>query len=238
MMGIFFFIIIFQYSLDSLLLKSIERLEYGYKNRDLDTLEKAYKDLKYISSTRGNAHDLYFTSLCLYRIYNLGFKKYSKEEYIDSAITYLEKSIKLKKDFSDAYALLGSLYGMKAKGFFKGMLYGSKSDRAFKKAKEIDSLNPRTLYLEGISFLYKPKGFGGSVQRAIHNFKKAIKIFEEGKGERGIINWGYLECMMFLGIAYEKVDSLKKAEEVYRKVLEIDPDYGWAKYRLYQIKNK
>lgn len=237
MMGLIFFII-FQFSLDSLLLKSIERLEYGYKNRDLDTLEKAYKDLKYISSTRGKPIDLYFTSLCIYKMYILGFKKYSKEAYIDSAITYLEKSIKLKEEFSDAYALLASLYGMKAKGFFKGMLYGAKSDRTFEKAKEIDILNPRTLYLEGISFLYKPKEFGGSVQKAIRNFKKAIKIFEEGKGKRGIINWGYLECMMFLGIAYEKIDSLEKAENIYREVLEIDPDYGWAKYKIYQIKNK
>lgn len=237
MIGLIFFLIT-QLSLDSLFSKSIERLEYGYKNRDLDTLEKAYRDLKYISSTRGTPFDLYFVSLCLYRLYTLGFKKYSKEEYIDSAINYLEKSVKIDKNFADAYALLGSLYGMKAKGFFKGMVYGTKSDRSFKKAKEIDSLNPRALYLEGISLLYKPKQFGGNPERAIKNFKKAIEIFEKGEGKRGVIEWGYLECMMFLGIAYEKVDSLEKAENIYRKVLEIDPDYGWARYRLYKIKNK
>lgn len=237
MIGVIF-VIITQSSLDSLFLKSIERLEYGYKNMNLDTLEKAYNDLKYISSTRGKAVDFYFVALSLYRLYNLRFKKYLKEEYIDSAINYLEKSVKIEKNFSDGYALLGSLYGMKAKGFFKGMVYGTKSDRAFKKAKEIDSLNPRALYLEGISFLYKPKEFGGSVEKAIKNFKKAIKIFEESKSKRGIINWGYLECMMFLGIAYEKIDSLEKAKNIYEKVLEIDPEYGWAKYKLYQIKNK
>ncbi|MEO0232687.1 MAG: hypothetical protein ABIL90_01930 [candidate division WOR-3 bacterium] len=232
------FCIMIHSSLDSLLIKSIKRIEYGYKNMNLDTLEKAYKDLKYVSETRGKALDFYFTSLCLYRLYTLGFKKYLKEEYIDSAIYYLEKSVKIEKDFSDAYALLGSLYGMKAKGLFKGMVYGPKSEKNFKRAKEIDSLNPRVYYLEGISFLYKPKEFGGSVQKAIKNFKRAINIFEKGKGERGIINWGHLECMMFLGISYEKVDSLDKAENIYKKVLEIDPDYGWAKYRLYQIKNR
>lgn len=237
MMGIIF-LIITQLSFDSLLVNSIQGMEYGYKNKNLDTLEKVYSNLKYISLTRGKPIDFYFASLCIYRLCVLGFKKYSKDEYIDSAIMYLEKAIKIDKNFSDAYALLGSLYGMKAKGFFKGMIYGSKSEKAFKKAKEIDSLNPRAHYLEGISFLYKPKQFGGGVEKAIKNFKKAISIFEKRKEEKEIINWGFLECLMFLGISYEKIDSLEKAENIYKKVLVIDPDYGWAKYKLYQIKNK
>jgi tetratricopeptide (TPR) repeat protein len=230
------YFLILKSSLDSLLELSIKRIEYGEKNLDYDSLIFAYKDIKYIASTRGTYLDFYFLAFSIYKLYTLKFKNFSKEEYIDTAIYFLEKANKINPKFSDGKALLASLYGMKAKGFYKGMIYGRKSDNAFKEAKEIDSLNPRVYYLEGISLLYKPSQFGGSKKKAISNFKKAIKLFEEGKGNIGLIRWGYLECMVFLGIAYEEVDSIEKAEETYKKVLKIEPEYGWAKSRLYNLK--
>ena len=232
------YFLILKSPLDSLLEASIKRIEYGEKNLNYDSLLSAYKEIKYIASTRGTYLDFYFLSFSIYKLYTLRFKEFAKEEYIDTAIYFLEKANKLNPHFSDGNALLASLYGMKAKGFFKGMIYGRKSNIFFKKAKEIDSLNPRVYYLEGISFLHTPPQFGGGNKKAISNFKKAIRLFEEGKGNIGLIRWGYLECMMLLGIAYEKTDSIEKAEKIYKRVLEIDPEYGWAKSKLYNLQKK
>ena len=44
--------------------------------------------------------------------------------------------------------------------------------------------------------------------------------------------------MVFLGIAYEAMDSLNAARNAYKKALEIYPDYGWALFKLNRIEAK
>jgi len=232
-------LILSQTPMDSLLEVSLERMERGVFLGNGDSIVSAYDKIKYVAEVRGSSIDLYLLSYGIYRLYTMKIEDYQKEGFLDSAIYYLEKSIKINPEFSDAYALLGNFYGMKAgDNPLAGMVYSKKSNDAFREALEKDSLNPRAWYLQGVSVLYTPKAFGGGPQKALKYFKKALTLFKKGYGKKGLIRWGEPDCMVFLGIAYEAMDSLNAARNAYKKTLEIYPDYGWALFKLNRIEAK
>ena len=103
-------LILSQTPMDSLLEVSLERMERGVFIGNGDSIVSAYDKIKYVAEVRGSSIDLYLLSYGIYRLYTMKIEDYQKEGFLDSAIYYLEKSIKINPEFSDAYALLGNLH--------------------------------------------------------------------------------------------------------------------------------
>ena len=109
------------------------------------------------------------------------------------------------------------------------MTNGMKSAKAIGKAKKLDPENPRVYMIDGTGTLYKPKMFGGGVDKAIPLFEKASELFLQEE-DRGIYpDWGKDEVYVWLGNAYKEKKEDSTAVEFYKKALEVNPDCGWAK---------
>ncbi len=176
----------------------------------------------------------YYLALNNYRISTIAYEdKEMSEKYIESAKEAIQKSIEGKDDFADSHALFSSILGIEL-GFKPqlGMINGMKSGKEIEKAKKLDPENPRVYLIDGTGKLYTPPMFGGGVDKAIALFEKAAELFAKEK-DRGIYpDWGKDEVYVFLGNAYKEKKDDSTATEFYRKALEVNPDFGWAKHLL------
>lgn len=217
----------------------IKIIEYGKKllatgwtlydedmlNRALLLFERASQDKDTLST--------YFYALTNYRlgIFHRRNKKKSKLHF-KLACDLLEK---LDWQSAEKFALLASIYGnLIGLNPLGGMFLGRKVENNFKRAVEADSTNPRVFYLLGLSKLFTPPMFGGGLDKAISNFKKAKTLFEKNEKEK-LINWGYDENLAWLGYAYLKQEEKEKAVEFFKLALKENPYYGFPWWRLIKI---
>jgi len=151
-------------------------------------------------------------------------------KYIDDAITHLEKSIKLNGSFSESYALLSSVMGMKI-GLkpILGMSLGMKSGVMMSNAMELEPDNPRVLLIAGQNAYYTPKMFGGGKNKAIKKLTLAAACFDSFKVQNPAYpDWGHEEVYAWLGLVNADLEEFEKAEAYYKKALEIKSDFNWV----------
>ncbi|MDI6850401.1 MAG: hypothetical protein QMD82_00460 [bacterium] len=205
----------------------ISHMTKASRMRNMDSLQFYYKELRKIATPPEENFLKAFTSGLAIFLMITSDSLYAKEHYIDSAMYFLEECTKFNTDFSDAWAVLGAIYGMKAiKNLTRLAYWGKKSNEAFRKAKLLDPQNPRAYYLEGISLFFRPKALGGGVDKAQKNFKKALEFYLK---EKNPLSWGYLECKAFLGFSYEKANMKEEALKIYDEILRVDSNYEWVK---------
>ncbi|SMO79190.1 tetratricopeptide repeat protein [Gracilimonas mengyeensis] len=177
----------------------------------------------------------YYAGYAWYRMYNLPAEDGSEpdEKFLDRSINHLEKAVDIDPDFAEAYALLGSTFGMKATGMFSGMRYGPKSQSATDKAKELSPENPRVYMIEGTGNIYKPSMFGGGLDNAMTSLQKAAELFRTFEPQNELApDWGHAEVYAWIGQVYAKQENYQQAKEAYEQALQVDSDYGWVKYQL------
>lgn len=177
----------------------------------------------------------YYAGYAGYRLGSLfeDMNKDQKEKYLDEAITYLEETTRLAPEFAEAWALLGSCYGMKATGLFSGMKYGPRSDRAIGRALELAPENPRAVMINGIGLMFKPAMFGGSVSKAVGEFRKAGGYFRDWISPGPLYpDWGEAENFAWMAQAHIRLEQLREARKAYGQALDVDPDYFWVKQVL------
>jgi hypothetical protein len=81
------------------------------------------------------------------------------------------------------------------------MQYGEASSSNIVKAKQMDSTNPRPVYLEGQAAFYTPEAFGGGKLKAKPLFEKAIAMFPGFKAATELSpTWGKASATYFLGL--------------------------------------
>ncbi len=179
----------------------------------------------------------YYLALNNYRISTILYEdKEMSEKYIESAKEAIQKSIEGKDDFADSHALFSSILGIEL-GFKPqlGMINGMKIGKEIEKAKKLEPENPRVYLIDGNGKLYTPAMFGGGVDKAIGLLEKAAELFKKEEN-RGIYpDWGKDEVYVFLGNAYKEKKEDSTAIKFYKKALEVNPDYGWAKYLLEEL---
>jgi len=206
-------------------------LEEGTYLQNINMLFKAESLL--VEETEGvcNCTTYYYLSESSYRILNYYYvagKKERAKEYLNKSIERVKKSIDIAVDYSDAHALLGTLYGMKIvldDNPLAGMIYGPKSKKELEKAVELDPDNPWAHLRLGIRYLHTPQKWGGDKQKALVEFLKAVELSPE-----------VAEFYVWLGIAYKENNNVNSAIRVMKKALEIEPSYKWAKMELKKIK--
>ena len=156
------------------------------------------------------------------------------DKFLEDGIQHLEKAIQLERDFAEAYALLGSLYGEKIGASpLLGMSLGPKSGMHLAKARELAPENPRVAYLDAIGRYYTPEMFGGSKEKAISGLYQAAALFATWQSPDPFApDWGHAECYAMLGQFLSAQQRTAEARTALAKALEIRPDYGWVKHVL------
>ncbi len=184
-------------------------------------------------------YHLAYSEYCLL-IYALNFDDELFNKLIDIAIRHAEESMNLNDKWSEPPALLSSLYGLKiAKNWIQGPFLGPKSSRLIEVAIILDSLNPRAWLVRGISKFNTPSIFGGDIDEAIENLKRAIDLFERNNIADPLgPDWGYIDALVWLGKCYERKKQFEKAAEFYKRALEVEPRFGWAKRELSKLTGK
>ena len=148
------------------------------------------------------------------------------DEYIDTTVDLLKSIIETNPDSGEPKAVLSSVYGLiMAYSPMKGMLYGSKSNSLMDAAIKSDPNSPLVQKLYAGSKLYTPKMFGGNSKEAVASYEKSVEIFEKGETAS---NWLYLDALMGLSLAYQKVERVEDAKKTLNKALNIEPEFGWA----------
>ena len=180
----------------------------------------------------------YYLAYNYYSMCNLTQDKKEKGRYIEEAKKMIEKSINKKDDFSESHAFYSSILGMEI-GLkpYLGMKNGIKSGKEIEKAHKLEPNNPRVYIIEGISAIHTPALFGGGIDKALEKLNRAVELFQKEKEDRGIYpDWGRDEVFIWLGITYEKKEEKDKALLFFKKALEVNPDNGWAKHLIEEMK--
>lgn len=139
-----------------------------------------------------------------------------------------------KKSFDPSYinAYKSAFYGFSiGLNKLKAPFVGPKSVDAAKLAMQ-DASNPFGFIQYGNAQFYMPPVFGGSKLEAIAHFKQAQSIMEKDP-QYLKQNWNYLSLLAMMAEAYTEIKEYDKAEEYYKQILTIEPNFLWVKNELY-----
>lgn len=152
------------------------------------------------------------------------------EQHIENTLQQLDKLLSKYPESSDLYSISASLMSVQM-GFspMKGMTLGSLSSKHIDESIKLDSLNAMAWRQYASSKYFTPKMWGGDIQEAIEKFNHSIALFEQ---QHKTNDWMYVDAIVWLGIAYQKVGEIEKAKAEFEKALEIAPEFGWVKNQL------
>lgn len=226
--------------IDSLVIIARSLVHSGYVAWNKDEMLHGYAILQRAAVLAPeNKYVDYYSSYAGYRLMTYAMATKNDElykEFADVSEKTAERLSDKYSEWSEPKALLAAIYGIEiAHSWLNAPTLGPKSDAFAGKAIALDSTNPRAYLILGTSKLNTPGVFGGSVDKAVDYFRKAISLYEN-KPDKSVSDlepsWGYVDALTWLGIAYEKQDKYTDALAEYRKALAVDPDYARAKYVL------
>ncbi|MBI3585816.1 MAG: hypothetical protein HY088_01640 [Ignavibacteriales bacterium] len=225
-------------SVNEIIVEAKKSLYQGYTVNDKQQTLKAYAILeRALSVEPANRLVVYHLAYAEYLLARIAYASKDEkifDQYIDKAAERTEKLLEQEKGWSEAAALLGTIYGIKiSQSPMKGITLGPKTTGMMKEAVAVDSTNPRVWMVYGTMKLNTPSFFGGSVEEAQKFFARAVALFENTKPTDQLQpNWGYLDALVWLAKSFEKSERQQEALVTYRKALTVEPNFLWVKNAL------
>jgi tetratricopeptide (TPR) repeat protein len=140
----------------------------------------------------------------------------------ETGITAAEKAVSLDAKTAAHFRILGTLCGQVIPAnVWVGLKYGRCALDSINKAIELDPKAAVNYVSRGVGNYYLPPAFGGGVDKAIDDFKKALQL-----------NPKLSEAHLWLGIALRKANRNVEARQALAKALELNPDRVWIKQQL------
>lgn len=139
-----------------------------------------------------------------------------------------QKALLYRNQFSDANRLVADTYQrlMNYNGKKYAMSKASEVLKLLNTAITLDAKNYQAYISLGTYYLYSPAIAGGSVNKAIAMFSKALESKEE---------FDCFQANVWLGKAYTKKKDVTTAKTCFQKALQIYPNSIWAKKSLEDI---
>lgn len=169
-----------------------------------------------------------------YTAYCISVKRREEaREVLERAIGHVNLMLADDPDNSRIYSLQGALFGFRVYlEPFRALKNRRKSIEANQIAISLGPDEPQAWMEKANIEFYTPAILGGSKKSAVPLYEKAVRLFELTP-ERTEQNWIYLNCMVGLGMAYEKAKQIKDADMVYKKLLRLEPSFSWVRDDLY-----
>jgi tetratricopeptide (TPR) repeat protein len=142
----------------------------------------------------------------------------------EEGLPFADKSIELNDNFSESYRVRGALISNKISGMFSGMKNGSLAEEAIDLALLIDENNPMARIENARMYINKPGILGGDINKGIEIIRNVV--IDNPELEKGYTN---------LGAAYVENGEVENAINIFKRLLEINPDNPEAKFFLDQL---
>jgi len=167
-------------------------------------------------------------------------KKNQAKHYLE----LMEENLEILKNTEGKTALYHA-YMAAALGFKIGLstwrapFLGPKSMEHAEKAMKNDSLNFQANTELGNIWHHMPAVFGGSDEKALKYYQKAIEIYENSEDELKHKKWLYLNILATIGKLKFEQKNYEQALLYYEKALNIEPKFVWVKNELLpELKNE
>jgi tetratricopeptide (TPR) repeat protein len=133
-----------------------------------------------------------------------------------------DKAVNLKPDSAEYQRVLGTLCGqMVSSSSLAGLKYGKCALDSVNKAIEIDPKSSMAYVSHGVGNYYLPTAFGGGIDLAIKDFRKAIEL-----------NPKNADAWLWLGLALRRSNQAGEAQKAFERCLELNPNRVWARQQL------
>jgi len=161
-------------------------------------------------------------------------KKDEAEKYLKLAEENLEELENQTSKFDaeiHAYraALMGFKIGIKN---LRAPFLGPKSMKNAETALEINPDNFNANIEMGNIWNNMPEVFGGSAEKALKFYKKALKILESKGSDVLTKNWMYLNLLATIGQVEIELGNIDSGRNYFEKALKIEPGFLWVKNEL------
>lgn len=215
--------------------EAVQNLNTAYVKNDFDAFMQAHSFFeRLISMNVDNYLAKYYLAYTEYRLYQfvLQSPKVSVDKYYTTGIEICRDLIAKKQFESEAYTVLSGILLMRvAVNQMEAMDLIPLIHEYFAKAEAANPNNPRLFIIKGIVLARTPAAFGGSVDRGLECYNKAVAIYAAEKKENPI-SWGLAETYAWIGQAYEDKKMPDKAKEAYELALKLEPEFVWVKDAL------
>jgi tetratricopeptide (TPR) repeat protein len=140
----------------------------------------------------------------------------------EAGIDAAERAVDLKPNYAEYNRILGTLCGQSiSSASFAGLRHGHCAMASIDKALELDPKSSDARLSRGVGMYYLPSAFGGGIDEAIRDFRKAIAL-----------NPNSDDAWLWLGIALRKANRRAEAHQAIEKSLQLNPNRVWAKQQL------
>jgi tetratricopeptide (TPR) repeat protein len=140
----------------------------------------------------------------------------------EEAIPAARRAVELRPEASEHHRVLGVLCGQVIPGnLMLAAKYARCAASSLQKAIELAPNSAMNYLSRGIGNYYLPAAFGGGVEPALQDFRKAIEL--DGKSA---------EAYLWLGLALRKAGQNAEARKALQRSLELNPNRVWTKQQL------
>lgn len=179
---------------------------------------------------------LHYQGYALYRHGLFVSRNHDASPIFEQAYEALAKSIAIKP-IPESHMLMSSIDGqLISRNPTRAMELGMQSQSSTSAAIMSGPNNPRVWLLRAQGAIFTPPEYGGGLDIAEEYLKRSIDLFATDAPKPGEPAWGKAEAFAWLGQVYEKKNDKTKAGEMYRKALDVSPNYGYAKYLASALK--
>jgi tetratricopeptide (TPR) repeat protein len=132
------------------------------------------------------------------------------------------KAVGMKPDSAEYQRVLGTLCGQAvSSNSLAGLKYAKCALDSVNKAIELDPKSSMAYLSHGVGNYYLPQAFGGGIDLAIKDFRRAIEL-----------NPKNADAWVWLGVALRRSNQPVEAQKAFEKSLEINPNRVWARQQL------
>jgi tetratricopeptide (TPR) repeat protein len=144
----------------------------------------------------------------------------------EAGIALAKKAVTSQPNNSEFHRLLGSLCGQSIPAnLFLAMKYGRCALDEVEKAVSLDPKSAINYVSRGVGNYYLPAQFGGSLEKALQDFDKAIQLDAK-----------LSEAFLWKGIALRKANRIREAQDALSKAVQLNPERSWAQEQLAKTK--
>ena len=133
----------------------------------------------------------------------------------EQATQYLDQADKLAPNNSEVYCLRGliALSRIKVNQTARGMAGLMEAQQALETANKLDPANPRVYHMLGQQAFNTPQAFGGSKEKALQYFEKALSLLEAQQDRQSTIevHWGARTTVPMIAVCRKYLNTVSKA---------------------------
>jgi tetratricopeptide (TPR) repeat protein len=201
-------------------------LEMARDQQDRGTLQNLVNDYSAAAAKAPNdAGAQYLAALASSYLAEVALEvrdKRQAEQVALRGVKLAERAVALKPEVAEYYRVLGTLCGQVVPAnVLTGLSYGKRAQDAIGKAVEKDPKSAGVYVARGVGNYYLPAAFGGGMELAIADFRKALQLDAKNA-----------EAYLWLGLSLRKENKNADARQAFGKSLELNPNRIWVKQQL------